>query len=58
VAGALLATGFYKTLKWIKYEQFSQQDPDALAHDGREMQKESSESMGTNFQAQAEYESD
>jgi aquaporin related protein len=52
LAGALLATGIYKALKWVKYEQFSQDDPDALAHDRREIQKDSESS---NFQGQGDY---
>jgi aquaporin rerated protein, other eukaryote len=55
LAGALLATGIYKALKWVKYEQFSQKEPEAVTHDRREIQKDSESSLGTNFQAQGEY---
>jgi len=39
LVGALVATGIYKVLKWVKYEQFSGGEPDAVVHDQRESRK-------------------
>jgi len=35
----LLATGIYKVLKWVKYEQFSGEEADAVVRDQRESTK-------------------
>lgn len=52
LAGALVATGIYKVLKWVKYEEFSVEDPDSRSLEQRESQKDI---MVTGFQATHDY---